>query len=161
MKWTTKNISHQSPVPVAARSAAARLLGLWVRIPPGAWMLLCFECCVLSGRGLCDKLITRPEQSHRLWCVVCDLETFWMKRPWPTGGLMRQKQTKNKKPVLIDAFHTLLPTNGVAARIQMQNGRAITEPKQNASVKKLSVRLCVCLKADERVSDTPLCLAAS
>jgi len=27
-------------------------------------------CCVLSGRGLCDELITRPEESYRLWCVV-------------------------------------------------------------------------------------------
>ena len=23
-----------------------------------------FECCVLSGRGLCDELITRPEESY-------------------------------------------------------------------------------------------------
>jgi len=31
---------------------------------------------VLSGRGLCDELITRPEESYRLWyVVVCDLET--------------------------------------------------------------------------------------
>jgi hypothetical protein len=30
----------------------------------------------LSGRGLCDELITRPEKSYRLCCViVCDLET--------------------------------------------------------------------------------------
>ena len=58
-------------VPVAARSkAAARLLGLWVRIPPGAWMFVCCECCVLSSRGLCDDLITSPEESYRVWCVV-------------------------------------------------------------------------------------------
>ena len=57
------------------RSAAARLLRPWVRIPPGAWMFVCYECRVLSGRGLCDELITRPEESYRLWCVVvCDLE---------------------------------------------------------------------------------------
>ena len=31
---------------------------------------------MLSGRGLCDKLITSPEESHRLWCVVCDLENL-------------------------------------------------------------------------------------
>jgi hypothetical protein len=44
-------------------------------------------CCVLSGRGLCDKLITCPEESYWLWCIiVCDLETLWMRRPWPTGG---------------------------------------------------------------------------
>ena len=28
------------------------------------------------GRGLCDELITRPEESYRLWCgAACDLET--------------------------------------------------------------------------------------
>jgi hypothetical protein len=31
---------------------------------------------VLSGRGLYDELITRPEESYRLWCVVCDLENL-------------------------------------------------------------------------------------
>jgi len=43
-------------------------------------MSVCCECCVLSGRGLCDELATRPEESYRLWCVVvCDLETSWLK----------------------------------------------------------------------------------
>jgi hypothetical protein len=36
-------------------------------------MDVCRECCVLSGRGLCDGLITRPEESYRL-CCVCDRE---------------------------------------------------------------------------------------
>jgi hypothetical protein len=37
--------------------------------------------CVLSGRGLCDGLITRPEEFYRLWCVlVCDNETSGMRR---------------------------------------------------------------------------------
>jgi hypothetical protein len=49
--------------------AAVRLLGLQVRIPPGAWMSVSCECCVLSGRGLCVGLITRPEESYRVWCV--------------------------------------------------------------------------------------------
>ena len=40
-------------------------------------MSVCYECCVLSGRDLCDALITRPEESYRLWCVVvCDLENL-------------------------------------------------------------------------------------
>ena len=56
--------------------AATCLLRLWVQIPPGTWMSVCCECCVLSGRNLCDELITRPEESYRMWCVVwCDLET--------------------------------------------------------------------------------------
>jgi len=42
---------------------------------------------VLSGRGLCDELITRPEESYRLCCVVvCDLETSRMRRLWPALG---------------------------------------------------------------------------
>jgi hypothetical protein len=57
-------------------SAVASLLRLWDRIAPGAWMFVCSECCVLSGRGLHDQLITRPEESYRLWgVIVCDLET--------------------------------------------------------------------------------------
>jgi len=38
---------------------------------------------VLSGRGLCDELITRPEESYRLCCVVvCDLETSSIGAPY-------------------------------------------------------------------------------
>jgi hypothetical protein len=50
-------------------STAACLLGLWVRIPPRAWMSVSCECCVLSGRGICDELVPRPRESYRVWCV--------------------------------------------------------------------------------------------
>ena len=36
----------------------------------GAWMSVSCQCRVLSRRGLCVELITRPEESYRLWCVV-------------------------------------------------------------------------------------------
>jgi len=37
----------------------------------------------LSGRGLCDELITRSEESYRLCCVVvCDLETSRIGAPY-------------------------------------------------------------------------------
>jgi len=50
-------------------------------------MFVCCKCCVLSGRGLCDEMITRPEESYRLWCVVvCDQDTSRMRRPWPALG---------------------------------------------------------------------------
>ena len=69
------------------RPATAHLLRSWVRIPPGAWIFVCCECCVLSGRGLCYELITCPEESYRLRClVVCDLETSRVRRPWPALG---------------------------------------------------------------------------
>jgi len=84
----------QWPHGLRSGSAAARLLRLWVRIPPGAWMFVCCDCCVLSGRGLCVGLITRPEESYPLWwVVVCHLENSWMRRPWPTGGC-RDKTNK-------------------------------------------------------------------
>ena len=71
-----KGRRSQWPHGLRRRSSAARLLRLWVRIPPGAWMFVCCECCVFSGRGLCGGLITRPEESYRLWrVVVCDQET--------------------------------------------------------------------------------------
>jgi hypothetical protein len=72
----------QWPRGLRSSSSAARLLRSWVRIPLGALMFVCCECCVLSGRGLCDGLITHPDESYRLWCVaVCDLE-----KPRERGG---------------------------------------------------------------------------
>ena len=55
---------------------------------------VCCKCCVLSDRGLCDVLITRPEESYRLWCVVvCDLETSRMRN----DEAMARSATKKKK----------------------------------------------------------------
>ena len=87
LKWTNNNndnnnniSSRRSQWPRGLRrgSAAAHLLGLWVRILPGAWMSVCCECCVLSGRGLFDGLINRPEESYRV-CFV------WV-RSWSIGN---------------------------------------------------------------------------
>ena len=97
--WTLLYIPlcrSQWPCGLRHRSAAARLLRLCVRIPPGAWMFVCCDCCVLSGRGFCNELITRPVESYRLWCVVvCDLENLVNERPWPIGGFF----AKNKQPI--------------------------------------------------------------
>jgi len=65
----------QWPLGLRRRSAATCLLRLWVRNPPASWMLVCCVCCVLSCRDLVNELITCPEESYRLWCVVCDIET--------------------------------------------------------------------------------------
>jgi hypothetical protein len=53
------------------------------------------ECCVLSSRGLCDGLTTRPEESYQLWCVaVCDTETSSVrsqtKQAEPLGDACKQ-----------------------------------------------------------------------
>jgi hypothetical protein len=50
---------------------------------------------VLSGRSLCDELVTRPKESYRLWrVVVCDLVTSWKRRPWPSGWAVAPKTNK-------------------------------------------------------------------
>ena len=72
-------------------SVVSRLLRSWVRIPPVAWM-----CCLLWVLWMlclvCVELITRLEGSYLPWCVVvCDIETSWVRRPWPTGGCRAQK----------------------------------------------------------------------
>ena len=53
---------------------------------------------VVLGRGLGEELITRPEESCRLWCVVvCDLETSLMRRPWPTGACRAKNKQASQK----------------------------------------------------------------
>jgi hypothetical protein len=66
------------PVPVATQSKAyvyGRSSAAIVGSNHTRGMDVCL-LCVLWGRGLCDELISHPEESYLLWCViVCDLET--------------------------------------------------------------------------------------
>jgi len=64
-------------------------------------MFVCCECCVLSGKGLCDELITHPEEFYRLSCsVVGDLETSRLRRPWPALGHSATKKKKSDTTVV-------------------------------------------------------------
>jgi hypothetical protein len=58
-------------------SAAATVLGLWVRIPSGEWISVFCGYCVLSGRGFCDRPIPRPEESYRVCVCVCVRVCVW------------------------------------------------------------------------------------
>ena len=69
-------------------------------------MSVCCECCVLSGRGLCDELITRPEESYRLRCAfVCDIEKKQNlvneEGQGPLGGFRAKRERKRKKSTII------------------------------------------------------------
>ena len=66
---TTNVTTSSAPVPVVARSVAARLLGLQVRIPSESLMSVSSNCFVLSGRCLSVEPITRPEDFYRVCCV--------------------------------------------------------------------------------------------
>ena len=98
------------------------------------WMFVCCECCVLSGRGLCDGLITRPEESYGCLSVVsvvccqvevsasgrsifqrsptecgvyecnCVFSTMW--RPWPTRDSRAVVKKKMKAELTRKAIYT-------------------------------------------------------
>jgi hypothetical protein len=76
---------------------------------------------VLSGRGLGDELITRPEESYRLWCVVdCDLENLKNEEAMTGVGSQRhrkktvslvqfkihQHRSENLKPLTVNTVVT-------------------------------------------------------
>jgi hypothetical protein len=52
-----------------------------------------YVCCVLSGRSLCDELITHPEKSYRLWRFdVCNQETSCDEEAVACTGLQSQRK---------------------------------------------------------------------
>jgi hypothetical protein len=70
LESTICNLVLQAPpIPVTVRSKAwvcDHSLAETVGSNPADGMDVCCECCVLSGRGLCDEPITRPEESYRV-----------------------------------------------------------------------------------------------
>jgi hypothetical protein len=62
------------------RSAAARLLGLRVRISAGAWISVSYECCVFSEVSATGRYLV---QRSPVECDVseCDFETLTLRRP--------------------------------------------------------------------------------
>ena len=76
--------------------ADACLLGLWVQIPPGEWMPVSYECCVLSGGGLSAGLITH------FGVPKCDHEASIMRGPRSTKAVCTMEIYSN-------IFSTLLP----------------------------------------------------
>jgi hypothetical protein len=66
-------------------------------------MFVSCECFVLSGGGLSNKLITSPEESYLLVCVVvCDIESSRMKRLWPA---LDRSATKKSSRYLEQIIH--------------------------------------------------------
>jgi hypothetical protein len=58
-----------------ARVCGLLLAGNAVSNLAGAWTSICCESCVLSVGGLCDRLITRPEEYYRV-CVCVSLNVI-------------------------------------------------------------------------------------
>jgi hypothetical protein len=112
------------------RSAAASLLRSWVRIPRGHGCLsvVSVVCCQVGG--LCNVLITHPEESYRLWCVVvCDLQTSRLRRPWHALG----RSATKKKSLCI---YSTIPRGTLVGKqwtVHLKNRLWITKDRQMQS----------------------------
>jgi hypothetical protein len=63
------------------------------RIPLRAWIFFYCVCCVLSGRGMCDELVTRPRGV--LTTVACRVTRSQKKRAEPLGDACLKNQHSN------------------------------------------------------------------
>jgi len=54
---------------ISADPSGRSLVGI-VGSNPAGCMGVPWKCFLLSGRGLCDRSIPRPEESYRVWCVI-------------------------------------------------------------------------------------------
>ena len=120
----TLNCRSQWPRDLRRRSAAARLLGLRVRIPPGAWMSVSCECYEVelsaSGWSLvqrsptectvleCDRKAPHVGREHsklrmKLQCICCITNT---ERTWVLPPIYLQS---SNNVIRLPRFVTLLP----------------------------------------------------
>ena len=71
-RCTIRRMRKRRPRGLRPGSAGSCLLGLPVRTPPATWMSVPCECCVLSGRGLCDRPIPSAEKPNRMCTCVTE-----------------------------------------------------------------------------------------
>jgi hypothetical protein len=119
LKFITKKLydrRSQWPRRLRRMSMAARLLRSWVLIPPGAWI---FVCCVLSGRVFCDELITRPEESSRLWRVVVWSQSLVNEEAIARAGLQSPEKIINKVIIQFVVKNCSLSTPNFTATHQL------------------------------------------
>jgi len=76
--------------------AAARLMGLRVRIPPIVWMSVSYECCVLSVESSAhSRSLVQGSPTE------CDREALITRRPWLTRGC----SVMEKKNIGLSVLH--------------------------------------------------------
>ena len=93
------------------RSAAARLLRLWVRIPPGAWMFVCCECCQVEVSATSWSLVQRsPTDCGVSLCVISKnlKNEEAMERDWVASVIEKKICIIQPIPTTFNVFRTII-----------------------------------------------------
>jgi len=105
-------------------------------------MFVCCECRVLSGRGLCDELITRPEESYRMWCVVvCELENLRNEEAMTRVGSLRKKKKMIKKSLFVRKAYYVRQCHSVANTAISSHLQNLKHEKKNPVETRIFARL--------------------
>ena len=88
----TKICRSKWPRGLRRRSAAACLLRSWVRIPPGAWMFVCCECCVVRYGSL-----RRTDHSSRAVLLTVVRRCVWSRNLKNDEAMTRVGSQRHKK----------------------------------------------------------------
>jgi len=88
-------------------STAARLLRLWVRIPPGAWIFVCCECWLLSGKRSLRRIdhLSRGVLPTVVRCCV------WSRNPENEEAKARYRAVKVQSHMGCNARETNISLN--------------------------------------------------
>ena len=109
--FTSSQGQSQWPRGLRRSSAAARLLRSWVRIPPGAWMFVCCDCCVLSGK----RSLRRADHSSRGVLSNVMRRCVWSRNfvneealaHWGAVAPKTNKQTSSQNPTCDKTHHVI------------------------------------------------------
>ena len=123
--------------------------GLWPLTCSGHGFEYCWEhgClslvgyCVLSGRGLCVRLIARPEESYQVWCIKCDHEASIMRRPWPTRGCCAMEKKKWNKITRIPQSGLLVSIAGLKPNPPKHHNTVFSPSVSPANVNVLDIHV--------------------
>jgi len=81
---------------------------------------------VLSGRGLCDGLITRPEESYRVWCLSAILKPRQRGVRGQIGAVApRGRGEVDDRQIYIAGFITQVLGNQPQERIRVAHSKNI------------------------------------
>jgi hypothetical protein len=97
---------------------------------------------VLSGRSLCDELVTRQEESYRLCrVVVFDQETSWYEETIVRAGLQSQR---TRKAMLHKKDHIIVIYRFSCIRVYKRpDDESQLEPKQVLVYQLIKLVLCM------------------